>query len=234
MPKGLTVLAGRPILAWTLDALHANGIEHVLVIGGWQHERLRSWGSEQRFNPHWEHSGVVRSLQCAADWLAAAPCLVAYGDGAYGPRAIRQALQPSPHDLVVPIDRDWLDLWRRRFDDPLTDAESLRRDGDRLLAIGAKPSDQGDVEAQFMGLLRCTPSAWARIARHVNHLDTLHGARHADAFDMTRLLADLLACGETVGCVDVEGGWVEIDQRSDIDAVDAALDEHGFLHDFRS
>ena len=149
-PKCLCALAGRPILAWTLDALRANGVERVLAIGGWRHELLVDWVDQVIVNNRWEQSNMVRSLLLADEWLNKGPTLIVYGDGAYGARAICAALQGGG-DLCLPVDRRWLSLWNRRFADPLCDAESLRTLDGRLTNIGQRPSALHDIDAQFMG-----------------------------------------------------------------------------------
>lgn len=233
VPKCLVRLANRPILAWTLDALRANGITDILVIGGWKHEALHAWCDSVRFNPEWSRSNMVRSLMLASDWMQRAPTLIVYGDGAYGPACIRRALQCSQHDWCLPIDRQWLDLWQRRFENPLSDAESLLLDGDRLLSIGNRAETLAQIHAQFMGLVHLQPAAWNRASRWLQQKEAQDGAQSIDRMDTTGLLQGLLASGEQIRCVDVDGGWVEIDSPSDLHCVEQALHLPGFMHDFR-
>lgn len=232
-PKCLVNLHGRPILAWTMDALRANGIHDVLLIGGWQHAELQGWAQELRVNLGWSGSNMVRSLQLAQDWLLRAPTLMVYGDGAYSSSAIASALGGPDGDWVVPVDTLWRQLWERRFAEPLADAESLRRDGPRLLSIGARTTRMEDVQGQFMGLLRLTPSGWVRASHWLKQWETEHGQTFVDRLDMTSLLQALLTAGERMECVDVAGGWVEIDSAADLAAADKALTEPGGTHDFR-
>lgn len=233
VPKCLIPLDGKPILAWTLDALFANGVTDILIVGGWKHEKLNGWGEHIRFNPSWSTSNMVRSLQMANDWLLRAPTLVVYGDGAYGASAIAGALNGLVADWVLPVDRLWLSLWRRRFKEVLDDAETLVRHGQSLLSIGARPTSLDQVQGQFMGLLRLQPSAWDRAAQWLAQFETEWGKDYVDRLDMTSLLQALISNGEIVQCVDVDGGWVEIDSASDLSMVEDALKEPGFTHDFR-
>lgn len=232
-PKCLLPLAGRPVLAWTLDALRANACTQVFAVGGWCHTHLQPWVDAMELNPRWSATNMVRSLQAASHWLAQAPTLVVYGDGAYGRRAIAQALVATPHDLVVPVDLAWEPLWRRRFAQPLDDAECLRMDGDRLTRIGQRPVSLDEVQAQFMGLLRMTPQGWARMSSWLARYERAHGALAVDRMDTTTLLSCMLEDGEPVHCVPVRGGWVEIDAGSDLRLAEQALAEPGWMHDFR-
>lgn len=231
-PKCLHPLAGRPILAWTLKALQAQGIERVLIVGGWCAETLARWGTEVRVNAHWRTTNMVCSLTLASDWLTADPTLVVYGDGAYGARSLAAALAPSQHHLLVPIDMQWDELWQRRFESPLDDAETLMRDGEVLVDIGRRPQSMAQVQGQFMGLLRTTPAGWRSV---MHHLDVLRasGSPGLDRLDMTGLLASLLRGGIPLHTLEVSGGWVEIDSQNDVAVVERALKEGVFSHDFR-
>lgn len=231
-PKCLQPLAGRPILEWTLRALKSQGIDNVLIVGGWCAEKIAAWGSELRVNAQWRTTNMVRSLVLASDWLQAEPTLVAYGDGAYSSQAIAAALAPSEQDLLVPIDIRWHELWLRRFADPLDDAETLMLRGDRLIEIGQRPQSLAQVHGQYMGLVRTTPAGWRRVEAQLNDLGAAQ-PQVIDRLDMTGLLAALVRAGEPVHALPVDGGWVEIDSQSDVLVVERGLQEGGFSHDFR-
>lgn len=232
-PKCLHPLAGRPILEWTLQALRAQGVDKVLIIGGWCAEMLRISGTELRVNSRWQTTNMVQSLLLASDWLQVEPTLVLYGDGAYGMQALGTALKPTDHDLLVPIDIHWLELWRRRFDDPLQDAETLQRQESRILSIGQRPRVLQEVQGQFMGMLRTSPEGWCRMTRCMGHMTADAGSAALDCLDMTGLFSRLLLDGIPLHAVEVAGGWVEIDSTSDVEVVEQALNEEGFTHDFR-
>lgn len=233
-PKCLTVLAGRPLLAWTLDALRGCGIDDVLVVGGWQHQELVAWSTHLVVNPLWAGTSMVRSLECADVWLRRADTLVVYGDGAYGTNALATTLRAPHADLLVPGDRWWSELWSLRFEDPLADAESWQSDGRRLLSIGAPLRALDDADAQFMGVLRVTPTGWQSVCRWLRQCEADEGGAAIDRLDVTGLLARLLQAGVEVHCHDVQGGWVEIDSEHDREVIEQALGRPGFRHDFRN
>ncbi len=234
MPKCLSTLGGRPLLAWTLDALRACGIEDVLIVGGWQHQELTAWSPHLVVNTHWASTNMVRSLECADAWLRRAGTLVVYGDGAYGPTALAAALGAPHADLLVPGDRLWRELWSLRFEDPLADAETWQCDGRRLLSIGAPLRTLGDADAQFMGLVRLAPEGWQTVCHGLRRWEVEEGSTAIDKLDVTGLLARLIGAGVVVHCHDVHGGWVEIDSERDREVVEQALGRPGFHHDFRN
>jgi L-glutamine-phosphate cytidylyltransferase len=123
-------------------------------------------------------------------------------------------LAAAQGQLVVAYDRDWSRLWRRRFVDPLADAETFRIDGaGRLLEIGGKTDRIEDIQGQYMGLLKFTPAAWSCIEALLNALDPAI----RDRLDVTALLRLLLARNEiAIGTLGTNGQWGEIDNPEDV------------------
>jgi len=232
-PKCLCPLAGRPIVAWTIDALRASGIDEILIVGGWQAAALDCLALPVRVNPHWASGNMVRSLLQAADWLQSAPTLIVYGDCAYSAAAIASALDAPDADILLPVDRDWLRLWSIRLADPLSDAESLALADGFIRDIGRRPVPMAQIEGQFMGLLRVSRRGWQSIAAFLAALARDHGEAAVDRLDMTGLLQQLIAAGHRVAAQPTAGGWVEIDSPEDLAAIERALAQPGFSHDFR-
>jgi choline kinase len=230
LPKCLTPLAGRPLLHWQLEALGAAGAGPVAVVRGYMAEKLAGPGYQTFDNPRWAETNMVLSLACAAPWLRAFPCLVAYSDILYGPGAVT-ALAAAPGDITLTYDRLWLQLWSERFQDPLADAESFRLDAaGNLVEIGRRTSSLADIQGQYMGLLKFTPAGWARVERELEALPQ----ERRDRLDMTSLLNRLLQAGTPIGTVPVQGGWCEVDNPSDADLYERRLAGPGpWSHDWR-
>ena len=233
-PKCLLPLAGRPLLHWTLDALTRSGIERSAIVTGWQAAALEGLGSQRIHNPDWAHTGTARSLLCADAFLGQGTTLVVYGDGAYSSRVIGAVMRAPACDLLVPGDRHWQSLWQARFDDPLQDAESWRSEGARLIDIGARASDISTIGAQFMGLLRITAAGWWKLRACLHRWQDSDGADYLDRLDTTTMLARLLFETGPLPCLELDGGWVEIDTERDREVIETALTAGGFSHEFRS
>lgn len=211
-PKCLVELAGRPLLDWQIHALRQGGIDDIAIVRGWQAEKLDGRGLKTFDNPRWNSTNMVMSLACAGQWLEAERCIVSYSDIFY-PAAAVQTLAGSPHDLSIAYDPHWAALWSRRFADPLSDAETFRIDGQgRLESIGSRPATMEEVQGQYMGLLHFSPAGWAAVASLLAGLPDAE----RDRLDMTSLLSRLLARGEAIHGVPVEGPWGEVDNETDL------------------
>lgn len=230
LPKCLTPLAGRPLLDWQLEALQRGGASPVAVVRGYQAEKLN--GAYQTFdNPAWSQTNMVMSLVAARDWLRSFPCLVAYSDIVYRPEAI-VSLMSAPEALAITYDRLWYALWTERFEDPLADAETFKLSSEgHLLEIGQRTDSLGDIQGQYMGLLKFTPESWSQVEGILEGLTE----ETRNRLDLTSLLNRLLLQGTRIGTVAVEGGWCEVDNASDADLYERRLAApEPWSHDWRS
>ena len=236
-PKALLPRAGRSLLDRTLDALRAVGIRRLCIVGGWRIEALHAWHAQQSRpdieidiieQPRWAQSGPAGSLRRAQTWLQRDSTLVLYGDCVYAPPALQASLAGFASGLRVPGDRRWAALWRQRFVQPLNDAERWRSADGRLLAIGGRAESLEAEGAQFMGLCLFGVEAWTRT------LDTLR-ALHPDEADIDRLdftgvFARLLAAGQGIDCIELDGGWLEVDSAEDLALYEERLANKGAMH----
>lgn len=211
-PKCLIELNGRTLLDRQVSALRAGGADEIGVVTGWQGDKFACTGLRTFENPSWARSTMVESLAAADDWLSTEPVIVSYGDIVFPAATVRRLVR-SAAPLAVAYDTGWEDVWRQRFDDPLSDAETFEIDADGFVTgIGSRPRGLADVQGQYMGLLRLTPQAWA----------VLRAARAASAetaaLDMTGLLGHLIRTGGVrVSGVPNDGPWWEFDSPSDVE-----------------
>jgi choline kinase len=212
-PKCLVQLEGKPLIERQIAALRRGGMAEIGVVRGYRPEMIDFPGLSYFANERWAETNMVMSLAAAAPWLRSGPVIVSYGDIFYRSELVR-GLAAAPGQLVISYDRAWRRLWTRRFADPLADAETFRIDAaGQLLEIGGKTTRIEDIEGQYMGLLKFTPSAWSAVEALFNTLD----APTRDRLDMTGLLRRLLAGNELpIGTFGTDGQWGEIDNPEDV------------------
>ncbi|MFM5878529.1 phosphocholine cytidylyltransferase family protein [Aeromonas sanarellii] len=228
-PKPLAKLAGKPLIEWQLTSLAAAGVDSVHVVCGYCSEALKGYGNNRIMNVNWVSSNMVRSLMCADSVLSAAPTLVCYGDIVYRPGIIR-TLMASDAPLAISYDKEWWALWSARFEEPLLDAENFRQHGGQLSAIGERAQAREEIEGQYMGLLKFTPEGWQRVSAVLAGLS----AEQINKLDMTSLLRLLLSHCIPIATVAISGGWVEVDNPSDIVLYERRITEPSWSHDWRA
>lgn len=215
-PKCLLEVKGKALLDRQLESLSLAGISEVGIVTGYKRALLADRCSVEFFNTRWAETNMVSSLACAQTWLEQGPCIVSYSDVFYEPEAVASLMRYEA-DLAVTFDRNWLELWSRRFDDPLSDAETLRLNPDGSLAeIGNRPLSLDEVEGQYMGLLRFTPRGWAEVVRIRDALPQ----ELRDRIHMTGTLQKVIEAGRIkIAGVPYFGEWGEFDSAEDIAAL---------------
>lgn len=214
-PKCLVKLKGITLLDRQLAALREANIEQIGIITGYKREMLSNYGLKEFYNPRWAETNMVSSLACAQAWLLEEPCIVSYSDIFYKPQAVT-SLMNSSAILAVTYDSNWLELWERRFVDPLLDAETFRLNPDNTLAeIGNKPKKVDEVQGQYMGLLRFTPEGWEEIQRIRSRLSPAE----CDSMHMTGTLQKVIESNRCkIDAIPYSLSWGEIDSAEDLKA----------------
>lgn len=211
-PKCLTVLAGKPLIEWQLQALRDAGVDRIGVVRGYMAEKIAYPGVATFENPRWAQTNMVMSLVAAGEWLSDDECIVSYSDIVY-PGATAAKLTSSTADLAITYDTNWLKLWSERFADPLSDAETFRTDDQGMLTeIGSRATSLDEIKGQYMGLLKFAPAGWSRVRRLLGELPP----EACDKLDMTSLLKRLLADGMRIGTVPIAAPWFEVDNENDL------------------
>ena len=220
-PKCLVELAHKPLIRRQIAALHGGGISTIGIVRGYLGTMINIEDTTYFENPRWAETNMVMSLASAATWLRSDTVVISYADIFFGRDLVRD-LAASSGDLVVAYDRSWRKLWTRRFDDPLSDAETFRTDArGNLIEIGRRTTQIDDIEGQYMGLLKFTPEAWRAVEAVLAAVDT----KTRDGMDMTTLLRVLLDSGFPIKTVGIAGQWGEIDSSGDLELYEKMIRE---------
>jgi choline kinase len=219
-PKCLINLRGKPLIEWQITAIRSAGIKQIAIVTGYKKELLADYELVEFYNPRWSETNMVASLACAEKWLKAEPCIISYSDIFYEASAIL-SLMNCTAPLAVTYDPNWLTNWAKRFDDPLTDAETFSINSlNEIIEIGNKPNNIHEVKGQYMGLLRITPRSWRQIISAISQFPK----SEREKMDMTSTLQHVIQSAKIpVLGVPYESEWGEIDSRADLEIFSSNL-----------
>lgn len=216
-PKCLVELAGRPLLHWVVQAMRQANIDKILVVRGYLGEMITG-DFDVCENFKWHQTNMVTSLLCAQEWLKQEPCIVSYSDIVYSSRAISK-LMASTTPLSLLYDENWMELWEKRFSDPLSDAESFSVDKQGFVSdVGRKGVALDEVHGQYMGLIKFTPDACDWVEELF-----LEQADLIEEIDMTSLLSNLIQNGRNVKGIPWSEPWCEIDSAHDLSVAESLV-----------
>lgn len=214
-PKCLIELGGHTLLEWQLQSLRSCGLEDVIIVTGYKGDQIESLGCRTVHNPKWMDTNMVASLWCVSGDITD-DVIVAYSDIIYEPGVIKNLLD-SGSDISVVVDKGFLAYWKMRFNDPLSDAESLSvTPAGCIKSIGQKITSLDQAEAQYIGLMRFKGNGISILKQAImeNQLNGKYGKMF-----MTDLLQYIANKGHCLRAVPIYRSWLEIDTASDYNTV---------------
>lgn len=237
-PKCMVELAGRPLIEWLVAGARSIGVEDITIVRGYRGVQLAIPGVRMVENERYATTNMVYSLWCARDYFGD-DFIMSYSDIAYNPDVLA-AMYRGQAEISVAVDRDWLGYWERRFDDVLSDAESLRVTSDGvLLEIGQKARTVDEIQGQYIGLVRFAGRGVERLKDALHEeagafqsgRTSLHPSRDFAHLYMTDLLQALIARKQRIEARWINAGWIEIDNHKDLElAAGLARPHSGVLH----
>lgn len=215
-PKCLLKVNGKTLLDWQIEALRNAGIEKIAIVTGYKRKALATRGLFEFHNKRWSETNMVESLSMAESWLRETSCVITYSDIIYHQSAVHSLMQ-SRSAIALTYDPNWLELWQRRFADPLEDAETFRlAQNSDVTEIGGKPKSIAEVEGQYMGLLRLNPEGWTEM----DQLRRSLGKMERENLHMTSLLQKVIDAKRLhVQGIPYLGKWAEFDSLTDYAAL---------------
>lgn len=220
-PKCLIKFKNHTLLDHQIKAFKNAGINDIGIVTGYKREMLAKYGLHEFYNSNWESTNMVKSLTCAHKWLKKESCIISYSDIYYKSKAI-EILRNCEDSLSLTYDPNWVELWEKRFDDPLDDAESFRIDLDTnyLLELGEKENDITKIMGQYMGLIKFTPIAWSEA---LNILGLIKG-KIANQMYLTDLLQKIIENKIIkIKGLDYTSDWAEFDSKNDLKVFEKLL-----------
>ena len=218
-PKCMVEIDGVSLIDRQLEVLKSEGIDDIVIIGGYKSEMLKRGDIKLKVNARYFETNMVWTLFSAEEELEG-DIIVSYGDIVYS-KNILKALIKSKADIAVTIDMKWEGYWRERNENPLDDAETLklRKDG-TISEIGQKPSSLEEIEGQYMGLMKFS-SEGVRQIKSAFHSALESGkllGKEVENSYMTDLLQFIVSIGGKVASVQIDEDWVEVDTVEDLHA----------------
>jgi choline kinase len=218
-PKCMVDLCGRPILTQHISGLRKAGCTQIEIISGYRSDKIRAPFANLIINKEFASTNMVFSLFYGLNNInPESDVLISYGDSVYEPRVIR-ALLDCKSPVAITIDLSWLEVWKKRFDNPLDDAETLRLNPDgSLREIGRRASNLRHIEGQFMGLVKIRKNALGPVREVWENLETIstEDSRQRNKIDMTTFIQVLIELGLPIATVPLSHGWLEVDSKSDL------------------
>lgn len=201
-------------------------IKNIAVVGGYKADILQHYlkNNIDRFyiNNNFANTNMVATLFCGREFLyecieSKSDLVISYADIIYTSDIVNRLLESSG-ELDIIVDDLWLKLWEKRFTNPLADAETLKiRDG-KIKELGKKACDLSQIESQYIGLFKIKYSFLDNVIRFYDELNknAIYDGKDFQNMYMTSFLQALIDKYDNANAVRIKGGWLEIDNVSDL------------------
>lgn len=223
-PKCMVEYQQKAIIDSILDTSKNCGLNDIAIVTGYQCETLRTYLKDEVLsffhNDNYENTNMVSTLFCAQGFMND-DILISYADIIYDQEILRK-LMNFEGDMGVVVDRGWRELWEKRMADPLTDAESLKIENNYIVELGKKTVSYDDIQGQYIGLIKISNKILKNVINFYKKLDRniLYDGNNYDNMYMTSFIQLLIDNNIVrVAPVLIEGGWIEIDEITDLDVM---------------
>ena len=211
LPKCRSILHGKELIQWQLDALYGAKIKDVAIVRGYLGETF-TFDLSYFNNPRWANTNMVVSLMMAKDWLLDYTCIASYSDIVYSKDAVKRLIK-AKGDIVITYDPNWKELWSKRFSNPLLDAETFILKNKRVIEIGNRASTIDEIQGQYMGLIKFTPVGWKQVQSYLGNFSQ----DELDNMDMTTLFQGLISVNYKIYATPINDCWFEVDSINDLE-----------------
>jgi choline kinase len=215
-PKCLIEFSGKTLLDWQIDALIDNGVDDIIVVTGFREHKVsraiaarpdRGARIRTLFNPFYQVADNLGTVWMAREYMDR-DFLLLNGDTLIAPSLVRQLLSRATAPITVTVDE------KPSYDD---DDMKVRRDGDRLMAIG-KTLGAAETNAESIGMLLFRGSGSRTF---VDKVEAVMRTPEGTSNWYLKVI-DRLASETEIGTVSIKGHrWGEVDFPADLDVARA-------------
>jgi len=226
-PECLLEIGNKTILSRELEVLRACGIHDIAVVRGYRGDKIKYPTIRYYENRDYHNTGILGSLFRAKGEMDH-EFIFCYSDILYT-KEVLELLLRDQSDISLVVDTDWEKHYQQRHQHPVSEAELVRVEGDRITQIGRNIIPPGEAHGEFIGLAKFSrDGADSLKAIHEwaiqNYKDRVfHTSPSVDKANFTDLIQELMDQGYPVCHIDIHGGWAEIDTVEDFDRVSRHL-----------
>jgi len=196
-------------------------------VRGYQGDKINYPAIRYYENRDFRNTGILRSLFHAKGEMDD-EFVFCYSDIVYT-KAVLELLLQDASDVSLVVDTDWESHYHQRYQHPISEAELVSVEGERITQIGRNVIAKDEVHGEFIGLAKFSKKGAEILKTHYEWATQKYEAgafQQSPSLDkayFTDMIQELIDQGYPVHYVDIGGGWAEIDTREDFDRVNRNL-----------
>jgi choline kinase len=221
VPKCMVMLNGKPLIHYQLETARRVGITDIIVVGGYKAEVLREYLEDKNVrllvNNKFSVTNMVSTFFCAESELTG-DVIISYSDIVYSTQVLKKIIHCND-SLTTVVDLNWRELWSKRMENPLEDAETMKLNKDGFITeLGKKTTDYHEIEGQYIGLTKISDSVIDKVICFYHQLDKniIYDGKDFNNMYMTSFLQLMINNNMPLKATMISGGWFEVDSNDDL------------------
>lgn len=218
IPIAILDINGKPLLQRQVETLNREKIYDIRAVCGYKREKITVEGVKTVVNESYQNTGILYSAMCALKEIDG-PALVIYGDVLFDHFLVERLLNKNA-DIIMVVDTTFdARMMRDKKKAELVVCEtkvggckrSLYQDRlHKVKKAGSAIKNNACTNLEFCGILSLSRKGLKNF-RDVYEADEKAFSR----MSLIDFLHELILKGQTVNCLDVNSGWMEINSLND-------------------
>lgn len=227
-PACLLEIGDKTLLSRELENLRACGIHDIVVVRGYRGDKIRYPAIRYYDNTDYQSTGILGSLFHAKGEMDD-EFIFCYADILYT-KEVLEILLGDQSDISLVVDTGWKNHYHQRNQHPVSEAELVSVEGNRITQIGRGVIAPDKAYGEFIGLAKFSRNGAESLkvihewAQENYRNSSFHTSPSVEKAAFTDLIQELIDQGYPVYHADIHGGWAEIDTVEDYDRVSKELE----------
>ena len=217
IPKCLVKYKGKSILDHQLEICKKIKLNKIYLISGYKSDQIKKKNIKKIKNTKYKTTNMLFSLFRAKKLFdGKEDIIISYGDIIFK-KKILQKLINSNENLSTVVDTKWYSYWKKRMQNPLEDAESLKLTRNNYITdIGRKVKSFNEIKGQYIGLTKISKKISKKILNIWQDINKKKNKKNINNLYVTDFLRILIKRKLRIKAVLVKRGWLEFDEPSDL------------------
>ncbi|MBM4287411.1 MAG: phosphoenolpyruvate mutase [Deltaproteobacteria bacterium] len=239
-PVAMLDLNGKPLLQHNVETLRQLGLNRITAITGYQAEAVQVEGIRTIFNPEFSQGHILHSIMKARDAFGQQTVII-YADILFESFIIQKLLK-CPGDIVLVVDNSFLqgynpnknlDLVVAKDKPPRNQRRLLGQSINLAVRIGHRSIGEAAADYEFIGIAKFSAQGGSILqtvydeCRRTHQNRAFHEAPAIMQASFTDLLQEIIDRGVPVHLLEVNSGWMEIQNWRDYQRAVSLLGEPG-------
>ena len=217
IPKCLVRYNGKSILDYQLEIFKKIKFNKIYLISGYKSNRIKKKNLKIIKNTKYKNTNMLYSLFKAKKLFdGKEDIIISYGDIIFKTKVL-QKLIVSNDSLSTVVDTKWFGYWKKRMQNPLQDAESLKLNRDNHITdIGRKVKNLDEINGQYIGLTKISKKISKKVFNIWKDINKKKNKKNVNNLYITDFFRILIKKKLKIKAVLIKRGWLEFDEPSDL------------------